>query len=109
MAGSQCPVEVMRKVIERMHMDGVTICYGMTETSPVSTQTGPDDDVEHRTGTVGRVHPHVEIRVADPDTGRTLPRGVAGELQTRGSSVMLGYWHAAARTAEALVAARRMH
>jgi len=75
MAGAPCPIEVMRKVIDRMHMADVTIAYGMTETSPASTQTGPDDDLEHRTATVGSVHPHVEIRVADPATGRTLPRG----------------------------------
>jgi len=109
MAGAPCPVEVMRTVIDRMHMREVTICYGMTETSPVSTQTGPADDVEHRTGTVGCVHPHVEIRVADPETGRTLPRGTPGELQTRGYSVMLGYWNDPERTAEAIDAARWMH
>jgi fatty-acyl-CoA synthase len=109
MAGSPCPVEVMRKVVDRMHMSEVTICYGMTETSPVSTQTGADDDLEHRTETVGRVHPHVEIRVADPDTGRTLPRGQTGEFQTRGYSVMLGYWDEPERTAEAIDRARWMH
>src|SRR5215212_5581456 len=109
MAGSPCPEEVMRKVIDRMHMSEVSICYGMTETSPVSTQTGADDDLEHRTATVGHVHPHVEIRVADPDTGRTLPRGETGEFQTRGYSVMLGYWDDPERTAEAIDAARWMH
>jgi fatty-acyl-CoA synthase len=109
MAGSPCPVEVMRKVVDRMHMSEVTICYGMTETSPVSTQTGADDDLEHRTETVGRVHPHVEIRVADPETGRTLPRGETGEFQTRGYSVMLGYWNDPERTAEAIDRARWMH
>jgi fatty-acyl-CoA synthase len=109
MAGSPCPIEVMRKVIDRMHMSEVTICYGMTETSPVSTQTGADDDVEHRTSTVGQVHPHVEIRVADPDTGRTLPRGEPGEFQTRGYSVMLGYWDDPERTAEAIDQGRWMH
>jgi fatty-acyl-CoA synthase len=92
-----------------MHMSEVTICYGMTETSPVSTQTGADDDVEHRTSTVGQVHPHVEIRVADPDTGRTLPRGEPGEFQTRGYSVMLGYWDDPERTAEAIDQGRWMH
>src|SRR5215204_4226421 len=92
MAGSPCPVEVMRKVIERMHMRAVTICYGMTETSPVSTQTGADDDVEHRTATVGRVHPHVEVKVVDPGSGRAVARDEPGELCTRGYSVMLGYW-----------------
>jgi fatty-acyl-CoA synthase len=109
MAGSPCPEEVMKKVIDRMHMADVTICYGMTETSPVSTQTGPDDDVEHRTATVGRAIPHVEIRVADPDTGRTLPRGETGEFQTRGYSVMLGYWNEPEKTSEAIDAARWMH
>jgi fatty-acyl-CoA synthase len=109
MAGSPCPIEVMRKVIDRMHMTDVTICYGMTETSPVSTQTGADDDVEHRTSTVGRVHPHVEIRVAEPDSGRTLPRGEPGEFQTRGYSVMLGYWDDPERTAEAIDQGRWMH
>jgi fatty-acyl-CoA synthase len=109
MAGSPCPIEVMKKVIERMHMSEVTICYGMTETSPVSTQTGAGDDLEHRTETVGSVHPHVEIRVADPDTGRTLPRGEPGEFQTRGYSVMLGYWNEPEKTAEAIDSARWMH
>jgi fatty-acyl-CoA synthase len=109
MAGAPCPIEVMRKVIEKMHMDEVTICYGMTETSPVSTQTGADDDIERRTGTVGRVHPHVEIRIADPASGETLPRGESGEFQTRGYSVMLGYWDDPARTAEAIDADGWMH
>jgi fatty-acyl-CoA synthase len=109
MAGSPCPVEVMKKVVDRMHMGDVTICYGMTETSPVSTQTGADDDLEHCTATVGRVHPHVEIRVAEPHTGRTLPRGETGEFQTRGYSVMLGYWQEPEKTAEAIDAARWMH
>jgi fatty-acyl-CoA synthase len=102
MAGAPCPIEVMRKVIEKMHMHDVTICYGMTETSPVSTQTGADDDIERRTATVGRVHPHVEIRIADPDTGEILERGEPGEFQTRGYSVMLGYWDDEARTSEAI-------
>ena len=109
MAGSPCPVEIMKQVIDRMHMTDVTICYGMTETSPVSTQTGAEDDLEHRTATVGRVHPHVEIRVADPDTSRTLPRGEPGEFQTRGYSVMLGYWNDPERTAAAIDPARWMH
>jgi fatty-acyl-CoA synthase len=112
MAGSPCPIEVMRKVIERMHMAEVTICYGMTETSPVSTQTGADDELDLRVGTVGRVHPHVEIRVAGvggPESGRTLARGETGEFQTRGYSVMLGYWEEPERTAEAIDAARWMH
>jgi fatty-acyl-CoA synthase len=109
MAGSPCPVEVMRKVLERMHMSGVTICYGMTETSPVSTQTGADDDLEHRTATVGRVHAHVEVKVIDPVSGRCVPRGEPGELCTRGYSVMLGYWEEPDRTAEAIDAADWMH
>jgi fatty-acyl-CoA synthase len=109
MAGAPCPVEVMRQVIDRMHMRAVTICYGMTETSPVSTQTGAEDDIEHRTGTVGTVSAHVEIRVADPASGRTLPRGATGEFQTRGYSVMLGYWEDPERTAEAIDQARWMH
>ena len=109
MAGSPCPVEVMRKVIDKMHMSQVTICYGMTETSPVSTQTGAEDDIEHRTATVGRVHPHVEIRIADPDSGATLARGESGEFQTRGYSVMLGYWNDEERTAEAIDGDGWMH
>ena len=78
MAGSPCPVEVMRKVIDRMHMEEVTICYGMTETSPVSTQTGADDELERRVGTVGRVHPHVEVKVVDPETGAIVAARRAG-------------------------------
>jgi fatty-acyl-CoA synthase len=109
MAGSPCPVEVMRRVIDHMHMGGVTICYGMTETSPVSTQTGADDDVAHRTGTVGRVHPHVEIKIVDPDTGEIVPRGAPGELCTRGYSVMLGYWDDPDKTADAIDPAGWMH
>ncbi|HEX6460053.1 MAG TPA: AMP-binding protein [Thermoleophilaceae bacterium] len=109
MAGSPCPVEVMRKVIERMHMDEVTICYGMTETSPVSTQTGADDPLERRVSTVGRVHPHVEVKIVDPISGQVVPRGEPGELLTRGYSVMLGYWNDPERTAEAIDGARWMH
>jgi fatty-acyl-CoA synthase len=109
MAGSPCPIEVMKQVIERMHMDEVTICYGMTETSPVSTQTGADDSLEKRTATVGRVHPHLEVKVIDPETGRTLPRGEPGELLTRGYSVMAGYWNEPERTAEAVDAHGWMH
>jgi fatty-acyl-CoA synthase len=109
MAGSPCPVEVMRRVIERMHMEDVTICYGMTETSPVSTQTGADDTLERRVGTVGRVHPHVEIKVVDPVSGDIVPRGEPGELLTRGYSVMLGYWDDDERTAEAIDRAHWMH
>ena len=109
MAGSPCPVEVMKQVIARMGMDEVTICYGMTETSPVSTQTAADDSLERRVSTVGRVHPHVEVKIVDPETGRTLPRGRPGELCTRGYSVMLGYWGEPERTAEVIDAARYMH
>jgi fatty-acyl-CoA synthase len=109
MAGSPCPVEVMRKVMDRMHMSGVTICYGMTETSPVSTQTGAGDDVEHRTGTVGRVHPHVEVKIVDPVDGTIVERGQPGELCTRGYSVMLGYWNEPDKTADAIDRAGWMH
>ena len=89
MAGSPCPVEVMRRVQSRMHMQEVTICYGMTETSPVSTQTALDDPLDKRVGSVGRVHPHVEIKIVDPASGAVVPRGTSGELCTRGYSVML--------------------
>ncbi|WP_455352161.1 AMP-binding protein [Streptomyces sp. SYSU K217416] len=109
MAGSPCPVEVMKRVVAEMHMAEVSICYGMTETSPVSTQTRRDDDLERRTGTVGRVLPHVEVKITDPATGATLPRGEAGELCTRGYSVMLGYWDEPEKTAEAVDAGRWMH
>ena len=109
MAGSPCPVEVMKKVQADMHMDEVTICYGMTETSPVSTQTRRDDPIEKRVGTVGTVHPHVEVQVVDPVTGRTLTRGEPGELCTRGYCVMLGYWDDETATRDAIDAARWMH
>jgi len=109
MAGSPCPVEVMKRVIDEMHMTEVSIAYGMTETSPVSTQTRSDDTVERRVSTVGRVMPHVEIKVIDPDSGVTVPRGVPGELCTRGYSVMLGYWDQPDKTAEAIDTARWMH
>ncbi len=109
MAGSPCPVEVMKQVIERMGMTEVSICYGMTETSPVSTQTRIDDSIERRVATVGRVGPHIEIKVIDPKTGLTVPRGTAGELCTRGYSVMLGYWQQPDKTAEAVDAGRWMH
>ncbi len=92
MAGSLCPVEVMKRCISEMHMEEVSIAYGMTETSPVSCQTRADDDLDRRTSTVGRAHPHVEIKVVDPETGETLDRGETGEFCTRGYSVMLGYW-----------------
>jgi fatty-acyl-CoA synthase len=109
MAGSPCPVEVMKQVVERMGMTEVTICYGMTETSPVSTQTRADDSLDRRVSTVGRVHPHVEVKIVDPESGRTLPRGEPGELCTRGYSVMLGYWDEPEKTAAAIDAARWMH
>jgi fatty-acyl-CoA synthase len=109
MAGSPCPVEVMKQCINEMHMDEVTICYGMTETSPVSTQTLTDDPIDKRVGTVGRAHPHIEIKVVDPATGLTVERGQSGEFCTRGYSVMLGYWNDPERTAEAIDAARWMH
>ena len=109
MAGSPCPVEIMKRVIDRMHMSEVCICYGMTETSPVSTQTAHDDPLEKRVGTVGRVHPRVEIKIVDPETGTTVPRGVSGELCTRGYSVMSGYWNDPDRTAEAIDADGWMH
>ncbi|NEK57658.1 AMP-binding protein [Geodermatophilus sabuli] len=109
MAGSPCPVEVMKRVVAEMHMEEVTICYGMTETSPVSTQTGADDDLDRRTSTVGRVHPHLEVKVVDPETGLTVPRGTPGEFCTRGYSVMLGYWEEPEKTAEVIDRARWMH
>ncbi|MCP2261459.1 fatty-acyl-CoA synthase [Streptoalloteichus tenebrarius] len=109
MAGSPCPQEVMKQVIERMGMREVTICYGMTETSPVSVQTRVDDAFDRRVATVGRAHPHVEIKVVDPATGLTVPRGTPGELCTRGYSVMLGYWEQPDKTAEAIDSARWMH
>ena len=109
MAGSPCPVEVMKKVQADMHMDEVTICYGMTETSPVSFQTGTDDPVDKRVATVGRIHPHVEVKVVDPDNGRVVPRGTTGELCTRGYVVMLGYWENPEATGEAIDQAGWMH
>ena len=109
MAGSPCPVEVMKKVQTAMHMPEVTICYGMTETSPVSTQSNRDDPLEKRVATVGSVHPHVEIKVTDPTTGRVVPRGHAGELCSRGYIVMLGYWDNPEATREAIDDGRWMH
>jgi fatty-acyl-CoA synthase len=109
MAGSPCPVEVMKQAMSTMHIGEVTICYGMTETSPVSTQTGPDDSVDKRVATVGRVHPHVEVKIVDPITGRTVPRETPGELLTRGYSVMIGYWNDRARTGEVIDDQRWMH
>ncbi|WP_199431346.1 AMP-binding protein [Qaidamihabitans albus] len=109
MAGSPCPVEVMKQVIERMGMAEVSICYGMTETSPVSTQTRADDSIERRVSTVGRVGPHLEVKIVDPATGLTVPRDTPGEFCTRGYSVMLGYWEQPDKTAEAIDQARWMH
>ncbi|HTE55633.1 MAG TPA: AMP-binding protein [Kofleriaceae bacterium] len=109
MAGSPCPVEVMRRVQSRMHMNEVTICYGMTETSPVSTQSAVDDPLDMRVSTVGRVHPHVEIKVVDPASGAIVARGFPGELCTRGYSVMKGYWRDPEATARAIDASGWMH
>ncbi len=109
MGGAPCPVEVMKKVRAQMHMEEVTIICGMTETSPVSTQTAVDDPVEKRVATVGRVHPHVEIKIVDPATGAIVPLGTAGEQCTRGYSVMLGYWDDEAATRAAIDGARWMH
>jgi fatty-acyl-CoA synthase len=108
MAGSPCPVEVMNQVIDKMGMTEVSICYGMTETSPVSLQTRRTDSVERRVSTVGRIHPHLEVKIVEPSTGITTPRGVAGELYTRGYSVMLGYWNQPEKTEEAIDRARWM-
>jgi fatty-acyl-CoA synthase len=108
MAGSPCPIEVMKKVQSTMHMTEVAICYGMTETSPVSTQSAVNDPLDKRVETVGRVHPHLEVKIIDAEE-RVVPRGTPGELCTRGYSVMLGYWNNAAATAEAIDAAHWMH
>lgn len=109
MAGSICPVEVMKRCVNDMHMAEVSIAYGMTETSPVSCQTRVDDDLDRRTATIGRAAPHVEIKIVDPGTGETVPRGEPGEFCTRGYSVMLGYWEDDAKTAEAIDADGWMH
>ena len=108
MAGSPCPIEVMRQVIERMHMPQVTIAYGMTETSPVSFQSGVDDSLEVRVATIGHIHPHLEVKIVD-EAGRIVARGEPGELCTRGYSVMIGYWDDPERTAEAIDASGWMH
>jgi fatty-acyl-CoA synthase len=108
MAGAPCPIEVMRRVVEQMNMREVTIAYGMTETSPVSFQSAVDDPTERRVSTVGRIHPHLEVKIVDTE-GRVVPRGQSGELCTRGYSVMLGYWGEAEKTAEVIDAARWMH
>jgi fatty-acyl-CoA synthase len=109
MAGSPCPVEVMKKVQTVMHIPEMTICYGMTETSPVSTQCDTDDPLEKRVSTVGRVHPHVEIKIVDPANGAVVPRGTAGELCSRGYIVMRGYWNNEEATRQAIDPARWMH
>ena len=109
MAGSPCPIEVMKRCIDDMHMAEVSICYGMTETSPVSTQTRDDDDLERRTATIGRVHPHVEIKVIDPETGAVVERGETGEFCTRGYSVMVGYWDDKEKTTEVIDSDGWMH
>ncbi|HVB15077.1 MAG TPA: AMP-binding protein [Stellaceae bacterium] len=108
MAGAPCPTEIMRRCISEMHLSQITIGYGMTETSPVSTQTAVDDPVDIRVSTVGRVHAHVEVKIIDAD-GRIVPRGTPGEFCTRGYSVMLGYWDDSERTAQAIDAAGWMH
>lgn len=109
MAGSPCPIEVMKRVVSDMHLSEITIAYGMTETSPVSCQSRTDTPLDKRVSTVGQVQPHLEVRIADPETGATLARGQAGELCTRGYSVMQGYWGDEARTREAIDAAGWMH
>ena len=109
MAGSPCPVEVMKRVQKDMHMPEVTIAYGMTENSPVSTQSRTDDPLDKRVSTVGQIHPHVEVKVIDPTTGRIVPRGTPGELCTRGYSVMIGYWEDPRATHEAIDEGRWMH
>ncbi|MEM9711884.1 MAG: AMP-binding protein, partial [Actinomycetota bacterium] len=109
MAGSPCPIEVMKQCIETMNMDEVTIAYGMTETSPVSTQTATDDPIDARVSTVGRVQPHVEVKIVDPETGITVERGAAGEFCTRGYSVMIGYWNDPERTSDAIDGDGWMH
>ncbi|ATJ82618.1 AMP-binding protein [Halomonas beimenensis] len=109
MAGSICPIEVMRKVIDQMHMEDVTICYGMTETSPVSFQTQTDAPLEKRVTTVGTIHPHLEVKLVSPETGAVVPRGETGELCTRGYSVMLGYWNNPEATAKSIDEAGWMH
>jgi fatty-acyl-CoA synthase len=108
MAGAPCPVEVMKKVIERMHMREVTIAYGMTETSPISFQSSIDDPIDRRVSTVGRIQPHLEVKIVD-DGGHVVPRGVKGELLTRGYSVMRGYWGDEQRTREAIDTGGWMH
>jgi fatty-acyl-CoA synthase len=109
MAGAVCPVEVMKHCVDDMHMSEVAIAYGMTETSPVSCQTLIDDDLERRTSSIGRAHPHVEVKIVDPETGDVVERGLPGEFCTRGYSVMLGYWEDDEKTAEAIDSGGWMH
>jgi fatty-acyl-CoA synthase len=109
MAGSPCPEETMKQVIARMGAEQISICYGMTETSPVSAQTSVDDTIERRVGTIGRVHPHVEVKIVDPETGATLARGETGEYCTRGYSVMVGYWNDPEKTADTIDDDKWMH
>jgi fatty-acyl-CoA synthase len=108
MAGAPCPIEVMKQVMDRMHVPEITICYGMTETSPVSFQSAVDDPLEARVSTIGRIHPHLECKIIDPESGEIVPRGAPGELCTRGYSVMLGYWNNPEATCAAIDAARWM-
>lgn len=109
MAGTACPIEVMKRVVDRMHLREITIAYGMTETSPVSCQSASDTPLDQRVATVGKVQPHIEIKIVDPETGATMPRGQSGELCTRGYSVMHGYWDDEPRTREAIDAEHWMH
>lgn len=109
MAGSPCPAEIMKRVVNEMNMEEVSICYGMTETSPVSVQTKPDDELHYRVSTVGQVGPHLEVKIVDTETGDTQPIGVDGELCTRGYSVMKGYWREPGKTAEVLTKDGWMH
>jgi fatty-acyl-CoA synthase len=109
MAGSPCPVEVMKRVMSEMGIEEMSICFGMTETSPVTTQTARVETIENRCATVGQVHPHVEVKIVDPSTGRTVERGQPGEFLARGYVVMQGYWNDPERTAETIDAQRWMH
>lgn len=109
MAGTACPIEVMKRVVDRMHLSQITIAYGMTETSPVSCQSSTDTPLERRVSTVGTVQPHLEVKIVDPETGATVPRGMSGELCTRGYSVMHGYWGDEEKTKEAIDAEGWMH
>ncbi|VWX57686.1 putative acyl-CoA synthetase YngI [Burkholderiales bacterium 8X] len=109
MAGSPCPTEVMKRVVDQMHLGEITIAYGMTETSPVSCQSSTDTPLDKRVSTVGTVQPHLEVKIIDPETGRVVPRGTSGELCTRGYSVMHGYWEDEEKTREAIDEERWMH